>query len=109
MEAEIKVGCCGFTVSQREYFKLFNHIEIQQTFYQLPRLQTAEKWRQIAPTGFEFTIKAWQLITHEATSPTYRRLGKKVPASEADRYGRFRPTWEVVEAWNHRVLLQVYG
>lgn len=104
MQAEVKVGCCGFVVSQREYFKLFNHIEIQQTFYQLPRLQTAEKWRQIAPTGFEFTLKAWQLITHETTSPTYRRLGKKIPASEADRYGRFRPTSEVVGAWNHTAM-----
>lgn len=104
MRAEVKVGCCGFVVSQQEYFKLFNHIEIQQTFYQLPRLQTAEKWRQIAPAGFEFTMKAWQLITHETTSPTYRRLGKKIPASEAGRYGRFRPTSEVVAAWNHTAM-----
>jgi len=56
MRAEVKVGCCGFVLSQQEYFKHFNHIEIQQTFYQLPRLQTAEKWRKIAPAGFEFTM-----------------------------------------------------
>jgi uncharacterized protein YecE (DUF72 family) len=104
MLAEVKVGCCGFAASQQEYFRLFNLIEIQQTFYQLPRVQTAEKWRDIAPVCFEFTMKAWQLITHETSSPTYRRLGKKMEASEAERYGRFRPTAEVVEAWNHTAM-----
>lgn len=98
-EAEIKVGCCGFVVAQKEYFSLFKLIEIQQTFYQLPRLQTAEKWRRTAPPDFEFTVKAWQLITHEPTSPTYRRLGKKIEPTQRNKYGRFRPTSEVVEAW----------
>ena len=96
----IKIGCCGFIVSQQQYFQRFKLIEVQQTFYQLPRLQTAEKWHRIAPPGFEFTLKAWQLITHEHTSPTYHRLGKKIPPAERERYGRFRPTTEVIEAWN---------
>ena len=104
MRAEVKIGCCGFVMSQRGYFKLFNHLEIQQTFYQLPRLQTAEKWRYIAPSGFEYTMKVWQLITHETTSPTYRRLGKKIPASKAHRYGRFQPTAEVMEAWDRTAM-----
>jgi uncharacterized protein YecE (DUF72 family) len=100
----VKTGCCGFIVPQREYFRLFNLIEIQQTFYQLPRLQTADKWRQAAPQGFEFTLKAWQLITHEPTSPTYRRLGRKIGAEEMNRFGRFRPTEEVFEAWNQTFM-----
>ena len=88
MEAErkTKVGCCGFVVSQQEYFQLFNLIEIQNTFYQLPRLQTAEKWRATAPQGFEFTMKAWQLITHEPSSPTYRRLKSKIDPAKLDHY-----------------------
>lgn len=98
-DRDISVGCCGFIVSQREYFELFDLVEIQQTFYQLPRIQTAEKWRREAPEGFEFTLKAWQLITHEPTSPTYRRLGRKIPAEALDRYGCFRFTPEVEQAW----------
>ena len=97
---DIKVGCCGFIVSQAEYLKLFRLIEIQNTFYQLPRLGTAEKWRDSAPPGFEFTMKAWQLITHEPSSPTYRRANIKIEPNSFDRYGRFRPTSEVLEAWN---------
>jgi uncharacterized protein YecE (DUF72 family) len=106
MEAErkTKVGCCGFVVSQQEYFQLFNLIEIQNTFYQLPRLQTAEKWRATAPQGFEFTMKAWQLITHEPSSPTYRRLKSKIDPAKLDDYGRFRATPEVLEAWNRTAM-----
>ena len=103
-EREIKVGCCGFVVSQKEYFTLFNLIEIQNTFYQIPRLQTAEKWRGTAPRDFEFTMKAWQLITHEPSSPTYRRLKGKIEPMKSDRYGRFRATPEVMEAWRRTAM-----
>lgn len=95
-----KVGCCGFTISQQEYFKTFKVIEIQQTFYQLPQLKTAEKWRQLAPQDFEFTLKAWQLITHEAYSPTYQRLKEKIDPSRLGKYGSFKPTEEVKSAWD---------
>ena len=98
-EGGIKVGCCGFAAAQKEYFALFPLIEIQNTFYQLPRLGTAEKWRAAAPSGFEFTMKAWQLITHEPSSPTYRRLKSRIDPARMDRYGGFRPTAEVLEAW----------
>ena len=98
--SDIKVGCCGFIVSQAEYFKLFRLIEVQNTFYQLPRLGTAQKWHDAAPPGFEFTMKAWQLITHEPSSPTYRRANIKIDPNGFDRYGRFRPTSEVLVAWD---------
>ena len=97
---QVKVGCCGFAGSQQEYFRLFRLIEIQNTFYKLPRLQTAEKWRTSAPPAFEFTMKAWQLITHEPSSPTYRRLGRKIAPAQFERYGRFRFTAEVLQAWS---------
>ena len=71
---QIKGGCCSFSMAQRDYFQRYQLIEIQQTFYQPPQLRTAEKWRASAPRHLEFTLKAWQLITHEPTSPTYRRL-----------------------------------
>jgi len=51
------------------------------------------------PAGFEFTLKAWQLITHEARSPTYRRLKKELSASEKAAAGGFRPSAIVHEAW----------
>ncbi|MFQ5895034.1 MAG: DUF72 domain-containing protein, partial [Nitrospinota bacterium] len=57
------------------------------------------RWREAAPPSFEFALKAWQLITHPPSSPTYRRLRKPVPEEKRERYGFFRPTPEVEEAW----------
>ena len=57
------------------------------------------RWRALAPGDFEFTIKAWQLITHEAASPTYRRL--RSPLADGDRadVGGFRTSPVVLRAW----------
>ena len=72
-------------------------LEVQTTFYKPMKKSTAEKWRMRAPKDFEFSLKAWQLITHEPTSPTYRKA--KLDASEMGRCGFFRPTDKVFEAW----------
>jgi len=56
---EVKVGCCGFSGGMRNYFGHFRLVEVQQTFYKLPKLETALKWRSQAPADFEFTLKAW--------------------------------------------------
>jgi len=93
----IKVGCCGFPKAKKEYYAHFPVVEVQQTFYQPPKVETAQKWRAEAPPGFEFTLKTWQLITHPPSSPTYRRL--KIEIDKRDRYGFFRPTDEVLAAW----------
>jgi len=93
----IKIGCCGFPVNRPTYYKNFNVVETQQTFYQLPKIETALKWREEAPSNFEFTAKAWQLITHPPTSPTYKRL--KITLENKENYGFFKPTEEVFSAW----------
>ncbi len=96
---DVKVGCCGFPINRRKYYAAFPLVEVQQTFYQPPQVQTGARWRADAPPDFEFTVKAWQLITHDASSPTYRRLRRPIPAEFRDRYGSFRPTDEVRAAW----------
>jgi uncharacterized protein YecE (DUF72 family) len=95
----IKVGCCGWAKSQKEYFENFSVIELQQTFYKLPDLKTAQKWREKAPRDFEFTLKASQLITHPPSSPTYKKAGLKIEEEKKDRYGFLRPTEEIFRAF----------
>lgn len=95
----VKVGCCGFPVRRDLYFRHFPCVEVQQTFYQPPEERTLRKWRQEAPEGFEFTVKAWQLITHEPRSPTYRRLRIRLSEGELGQCGGFRPTEKVLWAW----------
>lgn len=94
----LKVGCCGFSKSKKTYFSNFDLVEIQKTFYKPPKARTAEKWKDEAPEYFEYTLKAWQLITHPPSSPTYRRAKIEVPEEKKKSYGFFRPTKEVFEA-----------
>ncbi len=95
----LKVGCCGFRSARADYMQLFPVVEVQQTFYQPPQISTLKKWREDAPTDFEFTIKAWQLITHQARSPTYKRLKRELTEKEREECGAFRLTAIVKEAW----------
>ncbi len=95
----IKVGCCGFPVARRRYYERYKLVEVQQTFYKLPSIDTLRSWRAEAPSDFEFTVKAWQVITHPPTSPTWRKAGIKIDPSKKDKYGLLRPTKENFEAW----------
>ncbi len=96
---KLKIGCCGFRLPQAEYQQLLSVVEVQHTFYQPPQIATLIRWRKDAPANFEFTLKAWQLITHESRSPTYKRLWRKLTASEMADAGFFKPTAIVKEAW----------
>jgi hypothetical protein len=84
---QVRVGSCGFPQALAPYAKTFPVVEVQQTFYQPPLLNTLEKWRTQVPAEFEFTLKAWQLITHESSSPTYRRLREKLTAQQRREVG----------------------
>jgi len=96
---KIKVGTSGFGIAQPKYVQNFSCVEVQHTFYQPPKLSTLERWRAAAPPEFEFVLKAWQLITHNAKSPTYRRLKRTLTDAEKQEAGYFRPTGIVKEAW----------
>lgn len=100
MKIKVRVGTSGFGVARDKYVNLFPVVEVQHTFYQPPRISTLERWRQEAPPEFEFVLKAWQLITHESKSPTYRRLKRKLTETEKGDAGYFKPTPIVKEAWN---------
>lgn len=93
------IGCCGWREARARYFSHFSVVELQDTFYEPPSTTLAEKWRSLAPANFQFTLKAWQLITHIPASPTYRRLKSKISPNEHDAFGAFRPTEQVWLAW----------
>lgn len=99
MRKPVRIGTCGFRNTKEEYAAVLSTVEVQHTFYQPPLAKTLEKWRAAMPADFEFTLKAWQLITHESTSPTYRRLRKVLSEKESDEAGFFKPTEIVKEAW----------
>ena len=53
----------------------------------------------MAPPDLRFCVKASQFITHEATSPTYRRSGGTIAEGERDAYGGFKDNPQVREGW----------
>jgi len=97
MTKNVQIGTCGFRINKYEYAELLKCVEVQHTFYQAPQVKTLEKWRAEMADDFEFTLKAWQLITHEGSSPTYKRLKKKITEKEAEEAGFFKPTDIVAE------------
>lgn len=48
------------------YAARFDCVEINSTFYKLPRRATIERWRDTVPPGFRFAVKVPRTITHEA-------------------------------------------
>lgn len=56
-----------------------------------------QKWLASTGPGVVYTMKVWQLVTHTARSPTYRRLKRTLdPAAEP---GLFRDSPAVAEGW----------
>jgi len=88
MKKNLKIGCCGFPISQDRYFKEFNTIEIQQSFYKTLGERQVKGWRQKASKDFEFILKAPQYITHMPNSPTYRRAD--LPKEKRKFCGNFK-------------------
>lgn len=97
-------GYCGFSVSggMRSYYGRFGLVEIQSTFYNVPRLETIEKLRTDAPNIFEFAPKMFQGTTHPTSSLTWRRFRGKLfnVHKDSEKYGFLRPTDEVLDCWN---------
>lgn len=110
--SKIRIGTCGFTRYKppegweerfrsrlQAYSALFDTVEINRTFYKLPIENTAERWQQEVPEEFEFSLKAWQALTHPTSSPTWR--GKKSGLSESQKknFGYLRLNEDVIKAW----------
>jgi uncharacterized protein YecE (DUF72 family) len=95
----VRVGLCGWTIARPAYVQRFPLLEVQHTFYEPPSDALLSRWRAEVPPRFEFTIKAWQLVTHESGSPTYRRMKHPLPAEDRGHVGAFRSTPPVLAAW----------
>ena len=98
-----RVGLCGFTMSMEDYSLYFPVVEIQQTFYQPPRDETLRRWLVSTPRSLEFTMKAWQLVTHPSTSPTFRRTKRPLSPSEREGCGFFQRTPIVDEGYRRSI------
>lgn len=46
------------------YASLFSSLEVNSSFYKIPRLATVEGWRESVPDHFRFTFKVPKTVTH---------------------------------------------
>ena len=49
----------------RAYARHFRFVEVNSTFYQMPRLKTVRSWRRRVPRDFVFSVKCNRIATHE--------------------------------------------
>ena len=84
MGAQFHVGCSGWSYKHwrgdfyprgltasrwfEYYADVFDTVELNASFYRLPSESAVRFWREKAPEGFVFSVKASRLITH------FRRL-----------------------------------
>jgi uncharacterized protein YecE (DUF72 family) len=108
---EVKIGTCGYSYwdppegwketyesKLQAFSNEFGLVEINRTFYQLPQVSTCEKWRRRTEDSFEFTVKAWQALTHTTRSPTWRNRDE-LTEQQKDQFGHLRPNESNREAW----------
>ncbi|HJR85715.1 MAG TPA: DUF72 domain-containing protein [Nitrososphaeraceae archaeon] len=78
---DLYIGCSGWSYSSWEgpfypsnidnklmltyYSKIFDYVEIDSTFYNIPSQSMVKNWNKRTPNNFRFTVKFPKIITHE--------------------------------------------
>jgi uncharacterized protein YecE (DUF72 family) len=76
----VRIGCSGWSYAHwrgvvypdglpqrrwlEHYATLFDTVEVNATFYRLPRRDTVARWGETVPVGFVFAVKASRYLTH---------------------------------------------
>lgn len=83
----------------RYYASQFPMVEVNATFYALPRRSTVDAWAERTPDDFRFHVKANQVISGHAADPMRLPEPLRDLPYEADRRGRIRrPSRELRDA-----------
>ena len=83
----------------RHYAAHFPMVEVNATFYALPRATTVEAWADRTPDDFRFHVKAHQVISGHASDPARLPEPLRDLPYTADRRGRIRtPSREMRDA-----------
>ena len=74
------------------YAERFDTVEVNATFYRLPRTEAVQRWTEQVPMGFLFVVKASRYLTHikrlrDPTEPVARLMDRIRPLRAADMLG----------------------
>jgi uncharacterized protein YecE (DUF72 family) len=105
---EVRIGCSGWsyddwrenfyprgTPSSRRlahYATVFDTVEVNATFYRLPKVETVHSWAEQVPANFCFAVKGSRYLTHmkrlRDVGPGLARYWERIePLREAEKLG----------------------
>jgi uncharacterized protein YecE (DUF72 family) len=106
----IRVGCSGWSYAHwrgifypesgsiaawlRTYADVFDTVEVNATFYRLPRAESVARWTAETPDGFCFAVKTSRYLTHvkrlRELRPGIARFQERIePLRKASKLGPF--------------------
>jgi uncharacterized protein YecE (DUF72 family) len=84
------------------YSKIFDTVEINNTFYHLPSEKTFDKWKEQAPPGFLYSLKFSRFATHmrklknpEEPIDRFLKLARKLKEHLGPILVQLPPRWHV--------------
>lgn len=84
------------------YARHFDTVEVNNSFYQLPTANTFDNWRESAPRGFLFALKASRFITHmkklkdpESSSKKFFLVADRLQKKLGPILFQLPPRWKV--------------
>lgn len=104
----VRIGCSGWNYEdwrgpfypqdepRRRWLELyaqrFDTVEVNNTFYRLPKQETVAAWAESVPEGFLFAIKASRYLTHikrlKDLADGFARLSERIePLADSGRLG----------------------
>ncbi|HET7705086.1 MAG TPA: DUF72 domain-containing protein [Thermoanaerobaculia bacterium] len=120
MAAEIRIGTSGYSYKHwigryypaelkssdwlRHYVRDFDTVELNNTFYALPKEETFDAWRKNTPSDFLFAVKGSRFLTHmiKLKDPE-RGLVNFLPRAERLRSKLGPILWQLPPGWKVNV------
>ena len=105
---DVRIGCSGWSYSDwrgdfyppglpssrwlAHYATVFDTVEVNATFYRLPKVETVRSWAEQTPDGFLFAVKGSRYLTHmkrlRDLGPGLLRYWERIePLPEAGKLG----------------------
>jgi uncharacterized protein YecE (DUF72 family) len=86
------------------YLRDFDTVELNNTFYQLPKEESFDAWRKSTPHDFLYAVKGSRFITHMIKlKDPQRGLANFLPRAERLRWKLGPILWQLPPKWNVNV------
>jgi uncharacterized protein YecE (DUF72 family) len=121
----IRIGCSGWNYASwrqelyeglpprlwlEHYARHFDTVEVNNTFYRLPRREAVANWERTVPPGFLFTVKVSRYLTHVKrlldVGAGLAAACEQLPSWQRHCFGFRHPSWFADDVY---ALLRKHG